>query len=154
MRDICDALIQMNISDIHLYVYWITDLRSLNVTPTWKYWSFYSFARTSNCPCSCRRLPEHWNNLDTQFWQLPWLRKFFTHFSWFQNANVAGVCSSSFQLISSFSKFFLCQNFSFFFYFQPIFVIFTRFHITLFFLVFCLWPLTPLMLAALILLSN
>ena len=32
-----------------------------------------------------------------------------------------GCESSSFQLISSFLKIFLCQNFSFFFYFQPIF---------------------------------
>ena len=38
-----------------------------------------------------------------------------------------GCESSSFQLISSFLKNFMCQNFSFFFYFHPIFGIFTRF---------------------------
>ena len=40
-----------------------------------------------------------------------------------------GCESSSFQLISLSLKIFLCQNFSFFFYFQPIFGIFTQFHL-------------------------
>ena len=53
-----------------------------------------------------------------------------------------GCESSSVQLISLFLKIFLCQNFCFFIYFQPVFSIFTQF--MLFFLVFCLWPLTPL----------
>ena len=39
-----------------------------------------------------------------------------------------GCESPSFELISSFLKMFLCQNFSFFFYFEPIFGIFTQFH--------------------------
>ena len=40
-----------------------------------------------------------------------------------------GCESSSFQLISSFLKIFLCQNFSFFFYFQPIFGILPNFRL-------------------------
>ena len=39
-----------------------------------------------------------------------------------------GCESSSFQMISSFLKKFLCQNFSFFFDFQPSFGCFTQFH--------------------------
>ena len=39
-----------------------------------------------------------------------------------------GVWEFLFQLISSFLKIFLCQNFSFFFYFQPIFGILPWFH--------------------------
>ena len=39
-----------------------------------------------------------------------------------------GCESSSFELIFSFLKIFLCQNFSFFFYFQPIFGILPGFH--------------------------
>ena len=39
-----------------------------------------------------------------------------------------GCESSSFQLISLFLKIFLCQNFSLFYYFQPIFGIFAQFH--------------------------
>ena len=53
-----------------------------------------------------------------------------------------GVRVPSFQLISSFLKIFWCRNFSFFFHFQPILSFYHDF--TLFFLVFCLWPLTPL----------
>ena len=55
-----------------------------------------------------------------------------------------GCESSSVQLISSFLKIFLCQNFNFFFYFQP--RLFLAFYpdFTVFFLVFCMWPLTPL----------
>ena len=45
-----------------------------------------------------------------------------------EDYDIQGCESSSFQLISSFLKIFLCQNSSFFFYFQPIFGIFPRFH--------------------------
>ena len=41
---------------------------------------------------------------------------------------IPGCESSSFQLISLFLTIFLCQNYSFFFYIQPIFDIFTQFH--------------------------
>ena len=54
-----------------------------------------------------------------------------------------GVTESfSFQLTFSFLKIFICQNFSFFFYFQPNLAIFTQFHAV--FPCFCLWSLTPL----------
>ena len=58
--------------------------------------------------------------------------------NWFK---IQGWETSSFQLISLFLTIFLCQNFSLFFYFQPIFGIFTQVH-TVF--VFGHWPLTPL----------
>ena len=61
-----------------------------------------------------------------------------------------GCESSSFQLISSFLKIFLCQNFRFFFYFQPICGILPNFMLFPFFVcvashtfVFCIGSLLP-----------
>ena len=46
-----------------------------------------------------------------------------------KRTSIQGCESSSFQLISSFLEIFLCQNFTFFFYFQPIFGIFIQFQV-------------------------
>ena len=54
-----------------------------------------------------------------------------------------GCESSSFRLISSFLKIFLCQNFSFFLIIFSLFLTFDP-DFTVFFLIFCMWPLTPL----------
>ena len=62
--------------------------------------------------------------------------------------HLQGYKSSFFSADFLFLKIILCQNFSFFFYFQPIFGILPCFHSVFpwcfFFFFFCKWPLTPL----------
>ena len=64
-----------------------------------------------------------------RFFSLSFCLKYFFSFFFFKYIFIIQGCeSSSFQLISSVLKIFLCQNFSFIFYFQPIFGILPWFH--------------------------